>query len=128
MYHVNTSRLLRYAGRKGKKEEIRTRIDNVDQDRVKTIHTIQEFLQHQPVERAWLFGSYSRMEDRPDSDIDLLIDLDPSVPMGLLQYAGMMNQLGGQIGRKVDLVAEGSVKPFAKDSINHDRILVYERS
>ena len=68
------------------------------------------------------------MEERPDSDIDILIDLDRSVSMGLLQYAGMINRLEGRLGRKVDLVASGSVKPFARDSINSDKVLIYERA
>ena len=36
--------------------------------------------------------------------------------------------LEGIIGRKIDLVALGSVKPFAQDSINHDKVLIYERT
>ena len=97
-------------------------------NRVEVVHAIQDFFKKEPVKRAWLFGSFSRMEERPDSDIDILVDLDASIPMGLLQYAGMINNLEDLLGRKVDLVANGSVKPFAQESINHDRILVYERA
>ena len=68
------------------------------------------------------------MEERQDSDIDILVDLDPSVPIGLLQYAGMVNKLESLLGRKVDMVATGSIKPFAQESINKDKVLVYERA
>ena len=128
LYHVNTSRLLRYAGRKGKKEEINDRVSLIDRNRVETVHAIQQFFREEPVERAWLFGSFSRMEEREDSDIDILVDLDTSVPMGLLQYARMINNLESLLKRKVDLVANGSIKPFAVDSINRDKILIYERA
>lgn len=128
LYPVNRSRLLRYAGRKGKKEEIRSRIDMVDMNRVEVVHAIQNFFQKEPVERAWLFGSFSRMEERPDSDIDILVDLDHAAPIELLQYAGMVNNLEGLLGRKVDLVANGSVKPFAQPNINRDKVLIYERA
>ena len=128
LYPVNTSRLLRYAGRKGKKDEVLGRLDRIDKERVSMVHTIQDFFRKEPVKRAWIFGSFSRMEERPDSDIDILVDLDASVPMGLLQYAGMINNLEELLGRKVDLVANGSVKPFALDSINRDKVLVYERA
>ena len=80
------------------------------------------------MEKAWLFGSFSRMEERPDSDIDILVDLDRSVPIGLLHYAGMANALESRLGRKVDLVASGSVKPFAQSNINRDKVLIYERA
>lgn len=75
-----------------------------------------------------MFGSFSRMEERPDSDIDILVALDYAAPIGLLQYAGMANELESILGRKVDLVAEGSVKPFAQESIDHDKVLIYERA
>lgn len=68
------------------------------------------------------------MEERPESDIDILIDLDMSVPMGLLQYAGMINTLENLLKRKVDLVTNGTVKPFAQESINRDKVLIYERA
>ena len=48
--------------------------------------------------------------------------------MGLLQYAGMINNLESLLKRKVDLVVNGSVKPFAVDSINRDKVLIYERA
>lgn len=128
LYSVNTSRLLRYAGRKGKKDEIRSRIERVDKRRVVTIHAIQDYFRQAPVNRAWIFGSFSRMEEHQDSDVDILVDLDSTVPIGLLQYAGMVNDLERLVGRKVDLVANGSVKPFAMDSINKDKVLVYERT
>ncbi|MBP5336473.1 MAG: nucleotidyltransferase domain-containing protein [Bacteroidales bacterium] len=128
LYHVNTSRLLRYAGRKGKKEEVQVRVRQIDQERVRIVHTIQDFFQQEPVERAWIFGSFSRMEERPDSDIDILIDLASSAKVGLLYYAGIINHLQERLGRKVDLVANGSIKPFALDSINRDKVLVYERA
>ena len=128
LYPVNTSRLLRYAGRKGEKEEALNRIKQINQERVRIIHHIQDFFLNEPVKKAWLFGSFSRMEERPDSDIDIMVDLDRTAQIGLLQYAGMANELERILGRKVDLVAEGSVKSFAKDSINHDKVLIYERA
>lgn len=128
VYPVNTSRLLRYAGRKGEKEETLKRVSQINQERVKIIKSIQDFFLNEPVKKAWMFGSFSRMEDGPDSDIDILVDLDRSVPMGLIQYAGMVNELEGILGRKVDLVAEGSVKPFARGNIDHDKVLIYERA
>ena len=128
MYPVNTSRLLRYAGRKGEKEQTLSRLGRINQERVKIVRSIQDYFRGEPVNKAWLFGSFSRMEERPDSDIDILVDLDRTVHIGLLQYAGMVNALEKILGRKVDLVAEGSVKPFAEEHINHDKVLIYERA
>ena len=68
------------------------------------------------------------MEERPDSDIDILVDLDHSVPMGLLHFAAMANALESRLGRKVDLAASGSVKPFAQTNIYRDKVMIYERA
>lgn len=128
LYPVNTSRLLRYAGRKGKKEEILSRLERIDRSRVTAVHTIQDYFRQEPVERAWIFGSFARMEERPDSDVDILVDLDTSAPIGLLQFAGMINRLEALLGRKVDLVEKDSVKPFAQERVNREKVLVYERA
>ena len=50
------------------------------------------------------------MEEKSDSDIDILVDLDSTVPLGLMQYAGMINKLEELLDRKVDLVTDGTVK------------------
>jgi predicted nucleotidyltransferase len=68
------------------------------------------------------------MEEQPDSDIDILIDIDSTASVGLLYYAGMIDKLESLLGRKVDLIAQGSVKPFAQESINRDKVLIYERA
>lgn len=128
LYPINISRLLRYAGRKGEKEETLKRVNQINQERVNIIKRIQDFFLNEPVKKAWMFGSFSRMENRPDSDIDILVDLDHTVPIGLLKYARMAGELENILGRKVDLVAEGSIKPFAQDSIDHDKVLIYERA
>lgn len=128
LFEVNTSRLLRYAGRKGKKDEVLHRLSMIDRNRVETIRTIQAFFRDEPVIRAWLFGSFSRMEEGPESDIDILVDIDNSIPMGLLQYSAMINELESRLNRKVELVTLNSVKSFAQENINRDKVLIYERS
>ena len=64
-----------------------------------------------------LFGSAARGESRPDSDIDLLVQFQPSAQIGLLDYAGLMLDLAALLGRKVDLVSKNGLKPFIRDSI-----------
>ena len=42
------------------------------------IPKIQAFFASQPIKKAWLFGSYSRGEERPDSDVDILVEYEDS--------------------------------------------------
>ncbi len=90
--------------------------------------TIAEYFKTQPVLKAWLFGSYSRGEQRPWSDIDILVQYDRVRPIGLLKIAGMKVDLEDLLGCEVDLVEEGSLRPWAAESVNRDRKLIYERA
>ena len=92
------------------------------------IHIITEYFKTQPVLKVWLFGSYARGEETPDSDVDLLVEFDHSSPIGLFAYAQMWRELQERLGRDVDLVEEGTLKPFAVESANRDKKLVYERA
>ena len=93
------------------------------------IPRIQEYLAVQPVVRAWLFGSYSRGEERADSDIDILVDYDRSAGrISLFRMGGMLMDLSELLGKKVDLVDNEGLLDFARPSVEHDKILIYERS
>ena len=88
--------------------------------------TVADYFKTQPVLKAWLFGSFSRNEQRPDSDVDIIVLLDKSRPIGL-KFFGMWNDLEELLGRKVDLVSDGTLLPFAQQSAEKDKILIYER-
>lgn len=75
-----------------------------------------------------LHGSYVRREERLDSDIDLLVSIDKSAHLGFLGFSSLMLDLKAATGRNVDLVALDSVKPFAKENIERDKVLIYERA
>ena len=93
------------------------------------IEPIRDYLKTQPVKKAWLFGSFSRGEERPESDIDLLVQYDrEKSPVGLFTIVRIQQQLQDILGRSIDLVEEGTLKTFACESANHDKILIYERS
>lgn len=89
---------------------------------------IADYFKTQPVMKAWLFGSFARGEETPNSDVDILVQFDHKQPIGLLRYAGMWREIEDLIGRKVDLVEDGTLMPFAVESANHDKQLIYERA
>lgn len=77
---------------------------------------------------AWLFGSFSRGEQTPDSDIDLLVRFDKDAKVGLFAHTRMVLGLERLLGRKVDLVPEGALLDFAKESVENDKKLIYSKS
>ena len=74
--------------------------------------TIAEYFKTQPVLKAWLFGSFARGEETPDSDVDILVEFDHSTAIGLLAYARMWRELKEKLGRDVDLVEDGTMRPL----------------
>ena len=89
---------------------------------------IAEYFKTQPVLKAWLFGSFSRGEGREDSDVDLLILPDKSQHFSLFTLSAMYEDLKNLIGRDVDLVTEGGLMDFARESADRDKLLIYERA
>ena len=88
----------------------------------------QAYLATQPVERAYLFGSCARGEERPDSDIDLLVNYTDNNSLSLMDIGGMIDELSRSLQRPVDLIEEDFLMPFARPSANKDKIKIYERS
>ena len=87
---------------------------------------VRDYFKTQPVLKAWVFGSYARGEETPDSDIDILVALDYSQPIGL-KFFGMYEDLKTLLGRNVDLVTDASLASFARESVDNDKKIIYER-
>lgn len=88
---------------------------------------IADYFKTQPVNRAWLFGSFARGEETADSDIDILVEYDENARISLLTISHMMGELERSTGRRVDLIEDGCLLPFAVESANRDKRLIYER-
>lgn len=82
----------------------------------------------QPIDKAWIFGSFARGEATAASDIDILVSFTPNAPITLFKYADMRDTLSKLAHRDIDLVEYGRLKDFAKASAERDKILIYERA
>lgn len=88
-----------------------------------------EYFSTQPVLKAWVFGSYARGEQGPNSDIDILVRFDRErAKVGLLKYTAIILDLEKILNREVDLVEEGALLPWAEKTVNRDKQLIYERT
>jgi predicted nucleotidyltransferase len=73
------------------------------------------------VRRMALFGSYARGDQRSDSDVDILVDIDPSVGLEFVTLAEQIEQL---LGLPVELVSRRAIKPNKLKYIEQDLIYV----
>lgn len=89
---------------------------------------LQAVFEKQPIVKAWLFGSYSRGEETPESDVDILVEYDHDSRISLMTISRIMVALSAAIGKKVDLVEVGHLLPSAQESAEKDKILIYERA
>ena len=89
---------------------------------------IANFLKTQPVLKAWIFGSFARGEETKDSDVDILILPDKTQHFSLFTLSGMYEDLKEILGCEVDLITDGGLMPFARESADRDKILIYERA
>ncbi len=90
------------------------------------IEVICDFLkQDGRVRKAWIFGSLARGEIQAGNDLDLMVSFSEKASGTLLDYADIRHRLEQLLNIRVDLVEEGYIKPFAREAIEKDKILIY---
>ncbi|WP_296618470.1 nucleotidyltransferase domain-containing protein [Marivirga sp.] len=90
------------------------------------IQELKDYFVSKPVYSASIFGSFSRGEENEESDVDILLDLDYSKPIGL-QFIQMKIDLEKILNRKVDLLSKNGLDKELQKEIEKDKTLIYER-
>ena len=80
-------------------------------------------LKKNKVNRAGIFGSYARGEQRKDSDIDIAVNIEDK-DMSLIGFIGLIRLLEGLLKRKVDLVEYSAIKPRIKERILKEEVRI----
>jgi uncharacterized protein len=84
-----------------------------------------DLLRKYHVKELSLFGSRARGDNRPDSDVDLLVDFIPNSHMDLIQFSELQLELQRLLGIHVDLVSRGGLKPRIKDRVLREAKSIY---
>jgi predicted nucleotidyltransferase len=69
---------------------------------------LPELRRDYPLGRMALFGSVARGDSDLDSDVDILVEVDPTIGLGFVTLAERLEMV---LGRKVDLVSRRAIKP-----------------
>ena len=77
------------------------------------------------VEKAWIYGSFSREDDGPKSDVDVALQTNSTFTY--FDLAEVQHQLENSINRKVDVGFIDSFKPYILEHVKPDLKLIYER-
>jgi predicted nucleotidyltransferase len=94
-------------------------------DILRTLKTHESELRQMGVAHIALFGSCARQEERPESDIDILIDLNDEAHLDLFAYAGLKNHITSFFDRSVDVVDRAALKKGLKGAVEKEAIYVF---
>lgn len=75
------------------------------------------------VKRAGIFGSYSRGEQKKNSDVDIAVNIEDK-NMSLLDFIGLKQKLEDALKKKVDLVEYSVIKPSIKDRVLKEEVRI----
>jgi predicted nucleotidyltransferase len=73
------------------------------------------------IRRLSLFGSVARGDAEPDSDVDIVVELDPDAHIDLFRLTGLEQRLAELLGCPVDLLPEPVEKQRLQANIDRDR-------
>jgi predicted nucleotidyltransferase len=86
------------------------------EDVIATLRAHRQELERQGVVHAAVFGSVARGDATPDSDVDILVEIDKQIVRTLFEYAGIQTYLEDVIGRPVDMANAARLKPHVRPS------------
>jgi predicted nucleotidyltransferase len=92
---------------------------------LETLRRSEPDLRARGVRRAAVFGSVARGDDCPDSDIDILVEIDPDAHLTVFDYAGLKDYIGSLFDGPVDVVNRGGLKPYARPSATAEAIYAF---
>ena len=81
------------------------------------LDAVEKVCRKYQVRELSVFGSALRPDFKTQSDIDLLVSFEPEAQIGLIVFLGFQRELSELLGRKVDLVPKGGLRPLIRDQI-----------
>lgn len=95
------------------------------QDIIATLRQNEAALRARGVSHAALFGSLARGDNRPDSDIDIMIEIDPRANIGLFEYVGITQYLEDLFPARVEVANRNYLKPLVRPTAERDAIYAF---
>lgn len=95
------------------------------EDFVAKLRENEPTLRARGVVHAALFGSRARGDAGPESDADILIEIDPEAHVGVWGYAGLKGYIAGLFGGSVDVVDREALKPWVAPAATADAIYAF---
>lgn len=85
----------------------------------------EQALRARGVCRAALFGSVARGDNRPDSNIDIMIEIDPAAEVSVYDYVDLKDYIASLFEQRVDVVTRENLKPYVRPAATVDAIYAF---
>jgi predicted nucleotidyltransferase len=95
------------------------------QDIIARLRQHERALRARGVAHAALFGSRARGDDRPDSDTDIMIEIDPDASVTVYDYVALKAFIAGLFDGQVDVVDRDGLKPYIRPIVVYDAIYAF---
>jgi uncharacterized protein len=95
------------------------------QDILARLRENEAALKARGVTHAALFGSRARGDARPDSDTDIMIDIDPAADMSIYDYAGLKRHIASLFDGDVDVINREALKPHIRPPAEGDAVYAF---
>jgi uncharacterized protein len=95
------------------------------QDIIARLRENEAELRARGVVHAALFGSRARDDARPDSDTDIMVEIDPAARVTLFGYVGLKDYIASLFDGPVDVVNRAALKPYVRPAATTDAIYAF---
>lgn len=95
------------------------------EDALDALRRSEAALRARGVVHAALFGSMARGENRPDSDVDILVEFDPDAHVTVFDYVGVRDYIESLFAQPVDVIDREALKPYLRQPAVRDAVYAF---
>jgi predicted nucleotidyltransferase len=95
------------------------------QDVLERLRENESALRELGVTHAALFGSVARGEQRPDSDVDIMLEIAPEARVGVYEYVGIVQFIEDLFPARVDVSNRASLKRYVRPNAERDAVYAF---
>ena len=92
---------------------------------LETLRQCEPALRSRGVRHAALFGSVARGSNRADSDVDIMVEIDPDARMTVFDYVDLKEYIAGLFEEPVDVVNRDALKSYVRPTATADAIYAF---